>query len=181
LDPRIADLSHLLARPSDAWRTARWWGQSPLWEGVKNAAARHPENISVVDDTGAYSSAQLWAQARAVAAALHNDGVEPRDIVLVQLPNWREFASLVVGIETAGAVLGFCPATWGRRETARALDLLRPKHWFIAGIGNEDERREWIEGCLQLASHHPGRIVGVRFSAPDIISLEQWARPHDRR
>jgi cyclohexanecarboxylate-CoA ligase len=174
VDPRLADLSHLLKRPVDAWRAEGWWGQSPLWQRVKEAAARDPHRIAVADDAGALSSGELWTQATSIAAALQQDGVGPRDIVLVQLPNWREFTALVVGIETAGAVLGFCPATWGKRESARALDLLRPKVWFVAGHGDDAERAEWIDGCLALATHNPARVVGVRSAAPKVVSLEQW-------
>jgi acyl-CoA synthetase (AMP-forming)/AMP-acid ligase II len=91
----------------------------------------------------------------------------------VQLPNWREYVALVVGVEAAGAVFGFCPATWGARETARALDLIQPRLWFI-GAGREAFRDQFVAQCFSEAKARP-RAVGVRLSSSDAVTgFGEW-------
>lgn len=174
MDQRLSRLSEALSRrPSDAWREAGYWGQSPLWERVREAAQRDPDRLLVIDNAGEWTAGDLWAQARRVAGALAANGVGQGDLVLVQLPNWREYVALVVGIEAAGAVFGFCPASWGVRETARAIDLIKPRAWFI-GPGREASRDDYVWQCLS-AVMAPPQVVGVRLpTSPALTSFEAW-------
>jgi non-ribosomal peptide synthetase component E (peptide arylation enzyme) len=174
MDPRLADLSHLMARPVAAWRAAGWWGQTPLWERVCRAAASNPDRVAVIDETDSLTAAALWREAKAVAAALRGEGVGRGDIVLLQLPNWHEFAVLVVALEAIGAVLAFCPSSWGPSETARALNLLRPRIWLVAGIRSAGERIAWVRDSLRLATFQPQRVVGVRLPSEEIMPFDRW-------
>lgn len=173
MDQRIANLGGLQRRPVAAWREAGYWGQSPLWQRVRDAAATNGERLAVVDDTGHLTARRLWRNALSVAAALRRDGVGKGDMVLVQLPNWREFPVLAVAIEACGAVLGFCPASWGVRETARALDLLQPKVWFVAARG-EALPHGFVDHCLAEAAAAP-KVIGVRYVGDDAVaSFDTW-------
>jgi acyl-coenzyme A synthetase/AMP-(fatty) acid ligase len=111
---------------------------------------------------------------------LLGEGVGRGDIVLVQLPNWREFAVLVVALEAIGAVLAFCPPSWGPNETARALGLLRPRVWFIAGIRSAGERVAWFRDSIRLAVSRPQRVVGVRLVADEIMPFDAWRSAVDQ-
>ena len=174
MDPRLVDLSHLMIRPVAAWRAAGWWGQTPLWERVCRTAASNPDRTAVIDETGSLTVAKLWSEVTAVAAALRGEGVGRGDIVLVQLLNWREFAVLVVALEAIGAVLAFCPSSWGPNETAPALNLLRPRIWLVAGIRSADERGAWVRDSLRLATFQPQRVIGVRLLAEGITPFDRW-------
>lgn len=174
MDPRLSQLPQGLSlRPADDWRRAGHWGQLPLWERVRATARREPERLLVIDNEGSYTAAELWSEARRVAAALARSGVGRGDLVLVQLPNWREYVALVVGIEAAGAVFGFCPASWGVRETARALDLIRPRVWFI-GAGRDKSRDDHVAQCLAATSASP-TVIGVRLpTSTRLKGLSDW-------
>jgi non-ribosomal peptide synthetase component E (peptide arylation enzyme) len=176
MDDRLSNLTHLASRPADAWRAAGYWGQKPLWERIKEAATANPDRVAVIDDTGQLTTSELWETAQSIGRSLIREEVSRGDIVLVQLPNWCEFAQLIVGIEAAGAVLAFCPASWGPLETARALDLLRPKVWFVSGHANAAARLSWFNDSLGRASITPKSIVSVRQKLTGAVGLTTWLR-----
>lgn len=174
MDTRLRDLSHLVRRPLAAWRKAGWWGQTPLWERVQQRAEYDPQRVAVIDEAGLLTTGELWADALSVAAALRADGIERGDIVLVQVPNWREFVILVVAIELCGAVLGFCPASWGARETGCAVDLLRPKIWIADRQNASPDGTAWIEESLNFSGYRPGSIVTVRSQTEGTTLWQAW-------
>ena len=179
MDQRLANLSQGLSlRPAELWRNAGYWGQAPLWERVREAARREPDRLLIIDNAGSYTAAALWAEAKRISSALAASGVAKGDLVLVQLPNWREYVALVIGIEAAGAVFGFCPASWGVRETARAIDLIKPTVWFI-GAGREHSRDDYVAQCTAAAAVRP-QVIGVRLpTSTAVTSFEDWIGEED--
>lgn len=179
MDCRLSDLSHLAQRPIAEWQAAGWWAQIPLWQRAQLRALIEPGRLAVIDETGSLTAEALWTDALSAAAALRADGVERGDTVLVQMPNWREFVVLVVAIETCGAILGFCPATWGPRETGRALDLLRPKVWIVGQPDDAGAGAAWLDECRNLARWSPTAVVTVRFRAEGCTPWAVWTSRND--
>src|SRR5439155_16395964 len=101
--------------------------------------------MAVVDEGGADRYVDLWTGALHHAEAMRRSGAGRGDVVLVQLPNWREFVTLAVAAESAGIVFAFSPLQWGLRETVRALRLTQPLIWFTtAAPGRDTDRTELI-------------------------------------
>ena len=141
MEPRLIDLSGLDRRPLAAWRQRGWWGRSPLWERVKEVAARDPAKPAVIDADHVLSYGALWHAALRQAQAMRRADVDRGDVILVQLPNGHEFVVLAVAAEIAGIVFAFCPIAWDARETQRALHLVRPRIWFTAAAPRRDQNR----------------------------------------
>src|SRR5688500_14545456 len=99
MDPRLRELDGLERRPIALWRKRGWWGRSPLWERVERTAATEPGRPAVLDSGRVLSYRELWSSALHYAAALRHTGLGRRDIALVQLPNWHEFAIAAVAAE----------------------------------------------------------------------------------
>jgi cyclohexanecarboxylate-CoA ligase len=186
MDHRLQDLHGLANRPGNRWRELGWWGRPPLWQRVERIAAAQPDKPAVIDDEHVLSYGNLWSAALATAAATRHAGVSRGDIVLVQLPNWHEFATLAVAAEIAGAVFAFCPIQWGVRETVRALRLIRPKLWFTSCVPRPDEDRSaLISEALQSVGREAPLTIVLRSAELDGTErLENWlaqvARPLDR-
>ena len=176
MDFRLIDLEQLKLRPVREWRERGWWGRTPLWERVREVALQQPQKTAVLDADNAISYASLWRDALRIGAAMRRRGLERRDVVLVQLPNWYEFATLAVAAEAAGIVFAFCPIQWGLRETARALRLTRPKIWFTARYPRPgDDRDPLIRSTLQELGDAAPAVVLVRSDAVDgAIPLRSW-------
>ena len=176
MDSRLLNLEPLGLQPRREWRERGWWGRLPLWERVREVALQQPQKSAVLDSGTAISYESLWRDALRIGAAIRGHGLERRDVVLVQLPNWHEFATLAVAAETVGVIFAFCPIQWGLRETARALRLTRPKIWFTTRYPRPgDDRATLIEDVVQGMGNAAPFVVLARSDAiANAISLRSW-------
>jgi cyclohexanecarboxylate-CoA ligase len=176
MDPRLADLSGLDRRSSKLWRERGWWGRSPLWERVKEVAASNPAKLAVIEGEKFISYGALWHDALRQAEAMRRAGLDRRDVVLVQLPNWHEFVTLAVAAEIAGVVFAFCPIAWDARETERALRLIQPNIWFTTPHPRRDEdRTRLIAEALSALGARAPRAVLVRSPEVDVDqAFDRW-------
>lgn len=162
MDERLADLSAMQQRPGDAWRQGGWWGRKPMWQRVRDVAVEKPAKLAVREYSRDTSYGALWDMACRYAAAMRRSGVGRRDIVLVQLPNWTEYVALAIAAELCGAAFSFCPIQWSKRETLRALTLIKPKCWFTTLAPREgDDRSPMLQEVF--AELGPRRPVTVLF------------------
>jgi cyclohexanecarboxylate-CoA ligase len=166
-------------RPRRAWEECGWWGRPPLWSRVRQVALASPRRVAVVDEQGQDCYGDLWRNALHYGEALRRSGVGRGDIVLAQLPNWRELVTLAVAAETAGVVLAFCPVHWGLRETASALALIRPRLWFTTTSSGQDaDRIELVRRALGAGEPSERAVlVRGRGALAGTASLEDWLAP----
>jgi cyclohexanecarboxylate-CoA ligase len=181
MDPRLTRLDGLTRRPRHLYEARGWWGQRPLWARVRDTALSSPNRMAVVDEHGHDTYGELWQRARHHAEAMRRSGIGRGDVVLVQLPNWREFVTLAVAAESAGIVFAFCPIQWGARETSTALTTIRPRLWFTtAAPGRGADRTELIGRVLADLPDPPVAVL-VRGGGPGALAVEDWlARPPHR-
>ena len=147
----IKSLPSLERRPRTDWEEKGWWGKPPLWRRVRDRAKNYPSKTAVIDETGNLTYAELWEESVCSASVIHNAGLERGQIVLVQLPNWREFAPIMLGCELANTIFAFCPITWGPREVCRALNLLRPSLWITSDNYLGENRTNTIKAACNNA------------------------------
>ncbi|KLO64131.1 AMP-dependent synthetase [Dermacoccus sp. PE3] len=81
-------------------------------------AWRTPETVALVQGPRRLTYAETWNEARKVAAALVEDGVEPGDRVALLAPNVVEFVTSYYGILAAGGVVVPVPTLLQGREAA---------------------------------------------------------------
>lgn len=141
MDERLSDLRGLARRPADKWRRDGWWGRKPLWERIRAVSRQNPDKPAIIEYDHVTTYRELWDDACRYGAAMKNAGIAPRDIILVQLPNWTEFVKIAIAAELTRAVFSFCPIQWDERETLRALRLIRPRIWFTTTSPREGEDR----------------------------------------
>src|SRR5436309_9429594 len=82
-----------------------FWRHEVLTDLLDRWCERQPGATFVSDGDGSLTYAELRGQAYRLAAALRQRGIGPGDRVVVQLPNWREFAVLYVALARIGAVM----------------------------------------------------------------------------
>lgn len=160
----VLSLPSLESRPKADWEARGWWGREPLWRRVRERAVAEPAKAAVIDETGSLTYGELWEAALDGARALRGAGLNPGEIVLTQLPNWREYVTVLLACEVSGAVFSFCPIKWGPRECARALDLLRPRLWVTSAEFLGEGRMEIIDDAVRAAAE-PVEPVLVRGGA----------------
>jgi acyl-CoA synthetase (AMP-forming)/AMP-acid ligase II len=134
-NPRTASAR---ARLASRWRAEGLHDDETLPRALARSARATP-GLSLVFHSetrpGRLDMASLEERARRVAAALNALGIEPGDVVAVQLPNWEEAAIAYHALAMLGAVFVPIVHIYGPRETdwilqaARARLFISPDRW----------------------------------------------------
>ena len=89
---------------ADTYNREGWWPGLTFGDILDRAAERYPDKAAFIDTTHRLTYAQTRDLANKAAIALIDIGLSPTDRVLLQLPNWNEFAVVFFGIQKAGAI-----------------------------------------------------------------------------
>src|SRR3954471_16367329 len=97
--------------------------------GYTAAAARYPDDIAIIDDSGTLTFKEVNERSNAIAHALADDGVNEGDGVAIMARNHRGWVESVVACSKLGANALFLNTSFSgpqltdvlRREKARAL------------------------------------------------------------
>lgn len=129
------------------------WDATTLAGLVRAHAVDVPDRTAVVDEAGArrHTYAELDADADRVAAWLVDRGVEPGDVVSVQLPNAYETVVVAVGTLRAGAVINPLLPNYREKELTYIFSTARPKVAFTPAVHRGFDHRLLAEavaaGC----------------------------------
>jgi cyclohexanecarboxylate-CoA ligase len=146
--------------PGDAqrFRAAGWWRDTTFLDDLERTAHAEPDRFAVATyrhDTGethTLTYGELWRHTLRCAAALHELGVRPGEVVGVQLPNRWELAPLLFACMRIGAVVNpYIPGYRGH-ELAGMVALTEP----VVLIGaSEIDGDQLAESVVRLAAESP--------------------------
>jgi cyclohexanecarboxylate-CoA ligase len=97
----------------ERWRARGIWAAETLLDRLASADGSH---LAIVDGDVRLTIDELREQSARVAAALHERGARPGDVVCWQLPNWWEAVVLCWAIWRCGAIASPITPTWRARE-----------------------------------------------------------------
>jgi non-ribosomal peptide synthetase component E (peptide arylation enzyme) len=92
------------------------WGTETFFSILARRAEEHPDRVALVDAYGRVTYGELRERVDRVAAALHELGVGPGDVVTIQLPNRAEFAYVFFACERVGAIANQVGPDYRSRE-----------------------------------------------------------------
>ncbi len=97
--------------------------------------------------------------ARAFAGALHDRGIGPGDVVLFQLPNWVEAATIFWGAAYAGAIVVPVVHFYGAKELAYIVEVTDPAMVITA---DRFAKTDYVAGYAEFlgAVNAPWYVVG---------------------
>jgi acyl-CoA synthetase (AMP-forming)/AMP-acid ligase II len=150
----------------DRYTRSGHWRPETFYDILARRAAAHPDRVAIVDHRDRVTYGDLRARVDRVAAGLAALGVEPGDVVTIQLPNWAEFAAVFFACERVGAVANqigpdyrtreveyilrfsesrvfVCPASFKGFDYVAMVDELRPRLpdlrsvWVLGGAGRD--------------------------------------------
>lgn len=113
----------------DAMAAAGLWSNRLVCDYLDEAAAANPAAVAIVDNNSLTQSstrltyAQLHEYSVRIACALVELGVEPGDVVGVQLPNWWHYAVIYCACARIGAVINPLMPIFRERELEFMLGL----------------------------------------------------------
>ncbi len=130
-ESRLRDVVTPAARRRD-YRARGLWNDDTLAERVRSHAQTRDGEVAVVDQLGArrVTFAELDADSDRIAGYLAAQGVEPGDVVAVQLPNWYETVAVAIGIFKTGAVINPMLPVYRSKELRHMLRIGEPKAIF---------------------------------------------------
>lgn len=109
-----------------------------LTDKVRQLSITRPDAAAVVEVTTAEPAVTSWRQlqdeADRVSALLLELGVSKGEAVALQLPNWREFVAITLGITQIGAVATPIMPSFGPRETTMTLSRSHARVIFLPNV-----------------------------------------------
>ncbi len=139
----------------------RWWTGLTYGDLVDRAADKYPERIAVVDQQTRLTYTQLRETADRLAIALLDLGIKPRDRVLVQLPNWHEFAFAYFGIQKIGAIPVLLIDRYRQYEANHLCSLTQAAAWVVPEALGKVDYRPIVSEVLKN-NPQTGHVIMVR-------------------
>jgi 2,3-dihydroxybenzoate-AMP ligase len=116
---------------SDTYTERRWWAGLTLGDILDKAAAIYPDHEALVDASGRLTYAQVRDKANRLAVGMMRLGIAPQERVLLQLPNWNEFAYSFFALQKIGAITVPLIDRYRQYEINHLLKLTGATVWIV--------------------------------------------------
>jgi fatty-acyl-CoA synthase len=151
-------------RPDRLWHVAyalHQWGTTPA-AGYTAAAARHPDDVGIVDELGTLTFRQIHERTNALAHALQADGIGAGDRIAIMCRNHRGFIETVVACSKLGAHALFLNTMFSKPQLTDVIEREDPSalvydEEFAGLLGDAD-----VELKRFIAWHDPDEDAGDR-------------------
>ena len=120
---------------------------------IADRAVATPDEVGVIDEAGGLTSAELEQSATWLAHALRARGVRQNDLVMVSLPNGRDYVIACVAIWKAGATPQPVRASLTDDERAAVEDVVRPA--AAIGLRPRSPGMEWFPSIAAPPTSDP--------------------------
>src|ERR1044072_7071056 len=107
------------------------WRNEGLDTYLDHWSGKRHEQAADVDGQGQYSSAAREEAVERMAHGFRAHGVEPGGVISCHLPNWSEFALVLLAATRLGAVVNPIPPTYRASELRFILGLLESQALVI--------------------------------------------------
>jgi non-ribosomal peptide synthetase component E (peptide arylation enzyme) len=107
------------------------WRDRTLIDAFEQALGRTPEKTLVVAGDARLTYRQVAQQVELLAGNLTRLGIEPGDVISVQLPNWAEFVVIHLAVTKIGAVTNPLLPIYRAKELKSILSFAKTKLAFI--------------------------------------------------
>lgn len=148
-----------VARSAERFREQGYWLDKTVDGLLDEVCARTPEKPAIVADRAdregvrRISYGELRSMADRAAAALRSLGIEPGNVVTVQLPNWWEFVVTAVACSRVGAVFNPVMPILRERELKYILNLCETKVLIVPKSYRGFDYEAMIEGLRPELPH----------------------------
>jgi 2,3-dihydroxybenzoate-AMP ligase/mycobactin salicyl-AMP ligase len=116
---------------ADKYIERRWWAGLTLGDILDKAADIYPDHEALVDASGRLTYSQVRDKANQLAVGMMRLGIEPQERVLLQLPNWNEFAYAFFALQKIGAITVPLIDRYRQYEINHLLKLTGATAWIV--------------------------------------------------
>ncbi|MDD5207523.1 MAG: AMP-binding protein, partial [Desulfobacterales bacterium] len=115
----------------EKYSSRRWW-LGMTWGDIFNKHTDiYPDKIGLVDGMGRWTNNQLRQSVDKLAVSLMEMGIQPKERVLLQLPNWHEFVFSFLALQKIGAVTVILIPRHNQTEINHICKLTEPVAWVL--------------------------------------------------
>jgi 2,3-dihydroxybenzoate-AMP ligase len=151
-----------------------YWRAEGLTSRLEELARTASSRTFVSDAGGDLSYGEVEALAQRLAWRLLHHGLKPRDIVLLQLPNTREFVIVLFALLKAGIVPVLCLPAHRQSELSAFADLTGAKAYFFP---QRVRNFQYLPMARELQAAIPSLqhlIASGDGSEPGVSYLDPW-------
>ena len=146
---------------AERYNKNRWWPGLTFGDILDRAADMHPDKEAFVDGRTRLTYGQARAKVDTLAMGFLRLGIAAMDRVLVQLPNWNEFALAYFALQKIGAIPVLLIDRYRQYEISHLIKMSGAAHWIVPVTYKKYDYRPVIHDML---TRHDGlkNIVTVR-------------------
>ena len=145
----------------DRYTRMRWW-LGLTWGDVFNKHTDiYPDKTGLVDDTGSWTNREFRQSVDTLAVSFIELGIQPKERVLLQLPNWHEFVFCFLALQKIGAITVILIPRHNQTEINHFCNLTEPVAWILPEQYGKIAYQPIIDDVLR-ENPHIKNIIQVR-------------------
>jgi 2,3-dihydroxybenzoate-AMP ligase len=164
----------------------KWWLGLTLGDILDRTADVFPNKEALVDDRVRLTYSELRNKVDHLAMGLMNLGIEKRDTVLLQLPNWAEYVYSYFALQKIGCIPVLLISGYRQLEVSHLGLLTEAKAWIVPDRYRKVDYLSFI-GEVRQKNPQLRQVISVRaekgkreFTASLESLMERGATPGDR-
>jgi len=115
---------------AEKYNKYRWWLGITWGDMFDKATDLYPDKEGLVDDTHRFTYRELRKRVDRLAVGFMTLGINERDFVLLQIPNWHEYIFAFFALQKIGAIPVLLIARHGLAEIQHIAALTDPVAWI---------------------------------------------------
>ncbi len=145
----------------DTYRHQGSWSELSFGDALDQAAEKYPHQLAVIHQDDRLTYGQLKNLADKFALALMDLSLAPTERVLLQLPNWHEFAVAYFGVQKAGAIDTLLIDRYRPYEIGHIARLSGATSWIVP---EKYHKTDYLPIIREVLAENPGlkNVILVR-------------------
>ena len=131
------------------YNAMRWWLGMTWGDMFDKASDLYPDKVGLVDDMGRWTYSELRDKVDRLAISLIKLGINPRDWVLLQFPNWHEYILAFFAMQKIGALTVLLIPRHNQSEINHLCALTKPVAWIVPSQYGKINNQPIIDDVLK--------------------------------
>lgn len=156
----------------DTYRSRGWWLNLTLSDLFDKACDLYPRKEAIVEGKSRYTYAELKETVENTAVGFLQNGIEPGDRVMIQLPNCAEFIFVYYALQKIGAIPLVLVPRHNYHEISHLCTLIGARGWVLPWRYGKIQYEELIEDVKKVSPQLARIFIQGEGGSKETIHLE---------